>query len=256
MSLNQLIDTTNVKNRKYLDIKVNSLNDVGALKLNNSSGADGQVVVNSAGLPTWDQISSASIQAGPDNTYLYSLGGGTFWQSTICRVASFSPYGVTFIGVDEGAQDIAIIGIGTNLVLNEFQHTLISNIAIVNHSNDTDFVIQKTGLYQITLVAPVYKNSNSVSFMYVLNGDTNDINYGWACTSPIDDDKFQDVPGSLNAAGQSVTLSRVLYLEQGTIFQVYSNKQAQSTPGDLNNFYVGQRAASLTFVYLGTNYVG
>lgn len=226
MSLNQLIDTSSTNNRKYLDVKVNSLNNIGALKFDNNAGTNDQIIRNVGGLPEWTSIGNVTPR---------------------CRVAQFSPNGKTLLGVDEGAQDIA----SESPLLNKFQNTLIANTSIINHPNDTDFEVMKSGIYMVTLVAPVYNNDCSIGFGINLNNDPNYIN-GWAATSPIDS-SFIIGPGVFNAAGASVTLVRLLSVTSGTIIQIYSNAQVRRGPGSFNNYYVGQRSASLTIVYLGQN---
>lgn len=254
MSLNQLIDGGTVNNRKWLDVKVNSMNIVSALELDGDAGNNGEVVVRGASSPQWGQIASGGIAPGPNDTFLFTRGGLAQWVNQFCRVASFAPAGKTFLNTEPGAQDLANVG-PDNVVYNKFANTLIANTSIITRSVDQDeFTVVKAGIYQITLCAPVYENDNSVWFAYIIDGLPATLTDGWQVTTPIDTDVFVDIPGQFfNGAGQATTLMRYFDLFPGQVVRVVSGRNNSKGGIFRANYYVGNNSASLSFLYLGEN---
>jgi len=74
MSLNQLIDTTNVENRKYLNCKFNSIN-TPVIKLNNNPGTSGQFIKNVGGEAIWADDTPVVVP-GPPNSILTTESDG------------------------------------------------------------------------------------------------------------------------------------------------------------------------------------
>lgn len=252
MSLNQLIDTSNVAYRKWLNAKVNSLNILEELKFANTAGTDGQIVSNVDGLPFWTLIQPVHFQPGGPNTYLYTNGSNTVeWSPLNCQIASYFPYGK----VDGGGDDPSPQDIGSDLLtptIVEFQGTLFSNPGILSHPNLTDFIAQKSGIFKVTFCGVVFSDDNSIGFGYCIN-EVQNYEEGWCTTSPIDTAIFPRAPGFRNGAGSAVCMVRFFYLNQGDTVQVLANKQYQTGLGN-DNYFVGQKSASISFEYLGQNY--
>lgn len=252
MSLNQLIDNnSSTNNRNWLDVKVNDINIVDQLKFDGDSGINGSVVVKQLDKPTW--VRPDQSQAG-NNTYLYHNNGTVTWSPLNCQIASYFPYGkVEGPGNDPNPQDI-----GNDIltpVIVEFQGTLFSNNGIISHPNYTDFVAQKSGIFKVTFCGVVYNNNNSIGFGYCIN-EVQDYQQGWCSTSPIDTTIFPESPGFRNGAGQAVCMVRFFYLNVNDKVQVLANKQYQTALLGGDNYFVGQKSASISFEFLGENFTG
>lgn len=253
MSLSNLLTNNNNYNINCNSANCGSLNIANILSFDNNSGSNGNIVANNNGLPEWRQIELPDIPVGSDNTFLYSNNNTISWNPLNCQICSFTPYGKVTGGPDDpDPQDLGDNVIEIKIV--KFQDTLQSNTGIITHPNETDFIIQKTGMYKITLCATIYSNNNSIGFGFCLN-EIQDYQYGYCATSPIDTQIFPESPGSFRrGAGQCITMVRFIYLTLGNTFQVLANKQYQTSLLGNDNYFVGQKSSSLSFEYLGENY--
>ena len=89
MSLNQIIDVTDVVNRKYLNVKFNNTNILGDLLFDGDPGEDQQYVKNVGGVPTW--VDPPVVSGGDPNTYLVTDNTSTVvWKSLKDYMTVFS----------------------------------------------------------------------------------------------------------------------------------------------------------------------
>lgn len=257
MSLNQLIDNSSVANRKWLDIKANSVNILEELKFANTAGTDGQVVTNVDGLPFWSSVLPL-IEPGADNTYLNTDGGIVSWQPLNCRIAGYSPYGdnpPAQGGLEPGAQDLS----NTSAAAVEFQVELIGNNYILSHPNDTDFIAARSGYFKITFMSAIVEDSSCVQFYFIVNEqlDPDDLRYGVMTTPVTNLSGFDDLPAARNVAAVGCTMHRILYLNSGDKFNVYSSKKYQNTINPFaSQYFMGDRNCSIYFEFLGENFTG
>lgn len=252
MSLSNLLNVNN------FDINCNSahcgsINIDTVIELNNDPGSDGKIIANNNGLPEWRQIELPDIPVGPNNTFLYSNNNTISWNPLTCRVASYSMFGDAggSEGVEPGAQNLSDI----NAIPDEFQVVLIPNPSIVTHPNILDFIIQKNGIYKVTFCACITNDNSSIQFYFILNDNLTTPFLGTMTTPVCNLDGFDKLPAIRNIAGVGVCMVRYFNFTIGDKFNVYSAKKYQQTLISGDQYFLGNTNCSLSFEYLGENYI-